>query len=1050
MSISALAVRRAVTFTMAFLVIIGFGLYSLSRLQLDLYPDITLPTVVVITNYTGASPEDIETLVTRPLEGAVASVKDVEEIRSTSKQGISLVEVKFDWGKDMDVAETDVRRKLEMIEAALPEDVDDSIVFAFDPSLQPVVMLNVTGPYPLDELRRIAENDLEPKIARLPGIASAEVAGGLEREVHVELDPTKIAAFGLDVTNVIGAVYRENTQVPGGALEQGTLDFTIQTEGKYAKVEEVGEVVVGMKTTDTGPVPIRLKEVAQVTDSFYESQRILEVDDQPTVWMLIRKQSGANTVKAAEGVIEALPELSRSVAADLEFKIIFNQADFINQSLGNLSSTGMMGIGITFVVLLLLLRNLRSALIVASAIPLSVVATFSVMDLANMTLNSLSMAGLALAIGMLVDNAIVVLENIFRLRQEGMNAWDAAIHGAKGVSLAVTASTLTTVAVFVPVLFVPGIAGVLFEDMSVTICFSLLVSLIVALTFVPLAASRLLGSARGTQLMKQAAAADPFARLQTRYGKVLDWVLVHRWITGVGLVGALLGTGALAVLLPTEFVAKDDQSLLFVTVETPIGNNLQQTYKVVKEAETHVKAVVPEETRKLVALDVGVGKGFVAIFSKGVHAGLLRVPLVSPSERSLSQAQLEERVRHELRQMPGIKPTVSMPFNMMGDGDIAVEIRGHDLDMSRSVGLDLAQRLRAMPDLAEVTFSMDDQKPEVRVTFDRTKMAELGISTAAVGNVISTYFMGRTAGRYAEGGDEFDIVVRYAKPHRLDVEELRRMPVATPGGQVVPLANIAKVEVGLGPVDITRLDQERITTIKLYLKDDWTDPQGKSHAKDLGGTIGRVDDLLKTYTWPRGFSYVIGGTAEDFLTSFRYLGWALLVSVVLVYVVMASQFESFRQPFIIIFAVPLAAIGVVLMFTLTRSTMNISSLVGVIMLVGIVVNNGIVMIDAANQLRDEGKERLEAIAIAARIRLRPIILTSATTVLAMLPLALEIGEGAAAWSGMAKAVIGGLTVSMLLTLFVIPVMYTLFGSKKQEVKARERISRTSLAGEPPG
>ncbi|HQB46434.1 MAG TPA: efflux RND transporter permease subunit, partial [Polyangiaceae bacterium] len=339
MNLSDLAVRRGVTFTMVFLVIVGFGLFSLSRLQLDLYPDITLPSVVVITNYTGASPEDIETLVTRPIEGAVAAVKDVEEIRSTSKQGVSLVEVKFDWGKDMDQAETDVRRKLEMIEALLPQDADDSIVFAFDPSLQPVVMLMVTGPYPLDELRRIAENDLEPRIARLPGIASAEVAGGLEREVHVELDPTKIAAFGLDVNNVIGAVYRENSQIPGGALEQGTLDFTIQTEGKYSNVEQIGEVVVGMKPTDTGPVPIRLKEVARVVDTFYESQRVLEVDGEPTVWLLVRKQSGANTVRAAEGVIEALPNLSRSVAAELNFKVIFNQADFINESLGNLSST---------------------------------------------------------------------------------------------------------------------------------------------------------------------------------------------------------------------------------------------------------------------------------------------------------------------------------------------------------------------------------------------------------------------------------------------------------------------------------------------------------------------------------------------------------------------------------------------------------------------------------------------------------------------------------------------------------------------------------------
>ncbi|HOT12476.1 MAG TPA: efflux RND transporter permease subunit, partial [Polyangiaceae bacterium] len=1011
MNLSDLAVRRGVTFTMVFLVIVGFGLFSLSRLQLDLYPDITLPSVVVITNYTGASPEDIETLVTRPIEGAVAAVKDVEEIRSTSKQGVSLVEVKFDWGKDMDQAETDVRRKLEMIEALLPQDADDSIVFAFDPSLQPVVMLMVTGPYPLDELRRIAENDLEPRIARLPGIASAEVAGGLEREVHVELDPTKIAAFGLDVNNVIGAVYRENSQIPGGALEQGTLDFTIQTEGKYSNVEQIGEVVVGMKPTDTGPVPIRLKEVARVVDTFYESQRVLEVDGEPTVWLLVRKQSGANTVRAAEGVIEALPNLSRSVAAELNFKVIFNQADFINESLGNLSSTGLLGVGITFLVLLVFLRNMRSSLIVASAIPLSVVATFSIMDRANMTLNTLSMAGLALAIGMLVDNAIVVLENIFRLRQEGMNAWDAAIHGAKGVSLAVTASTLTTVAVFVPVLFVPGIAGVLFQDMSITICFSLMVSLVVALTFIPLASSRLLGTERATRLLEKAAKNDPLRRVQHHYGRALDWVLAHRWVTLVGLVGALAITALLAAAMPTEFVPKDDQSLLFVTIETPIGNNLQQTYKMVKEAEEHVKKIIPEDARKLVALDVGVGKGFVSIFSKGVHAGLLRVPLVKPDQRTKSQAQYEAEVREDLRGIPGIKPTVSMPFNLMGDGDIAVEIRGHDLDMSRNLGLDLVEKLKTMPDLAEVVFSMDDQKPEVRVRFDRLKMAELGISAAAVGNVISTYFMGRTAGRYAEGGDEYDIVVRYAKAHRRDVDELRKMPIATPSGQVVPLDNIASVDIGLGPVDITRLDQERITTLKIYLHDDWVDSKGKNQKKDLGGTIGRVDEYLKNYPWPPGFSYEIGGSAEDFLTSFRYLGWALLVSVLLVYIVMASQFESFRQPFIIIFAVPLAAIGVVLMFTVTRSVMNISSLVGVIMLAGIVVNNGIVMIDAANQLRDEGKGRLEAIAIASRIRLRPIILTSATTVLAMLPLALGIGEGAAAWSGMAKAVIGGLTVS---------------------------------------
>lgn len=1049
MNVSETAVRRGVTFTMAFLMIVGFGLYSLSRLQLDLYPDVSLPTVVVITNYTGASPEDIETLVTRPIEGAVASAKDAEEIRSTSKQGVSVVEVKFDWGKDMDIAETDVRRKLELIERMLPEDADDSIVFAFDPSLQPIVMMMVTGPYPLDELRRIAENDLEPKLARLPGIASAEVAGGLEREIHVELAPTKLAAFGLDVNRVVGAVYRENTQVPGGSMEQGRLDFTIQTQGKYQTVEEIGEVVVGMKNTDRGPVPIRLKEVAKVKDDFYESTRILEVDDQPAVWMLVRKQSGANTVRAAEAVMDALPQLERSAAADLDFKIIFNQADFINQSLGNLSTTGLFGIGITFVVLLLFLRNVRSALIVATAIPISVVATFGVMDQADMTLNTLSMAGLALSIGMLVDNAIVVLENIFRLREQGLDAWEASIRGARTVGTAVTASTLTTVSVFVPVLFVPGIAGVLFQDMSITICFSLAVSLTVALTFIPLSASRLFGSARSAEKLAEQSKEGSFRGLGHAYAKWLSWVLRRRWVVAVALVAALAGTATLAVALPTEFVSKDDQSIVFVTVETPIGNNLQHTYKVMKEVEERVKAVIPEHERRLVALDVGVGKGFVSMFSKGVHAGIIRVPLVSVDEREHSQAELEDMVRRELKKIPGIKTTVAMPFDVMGaEGDILVELRGHDLGTSRKVGLELADKLRAFPEMAEVNFSMEDQKPEVRVRFERTKMAALGLSTAEVSNAISTYFMGQLAGRYAEGGDEYDIVVRYAKEHRLDVDELRKMPVATPSGTAVPLANIANIEIGLGPVDISRSDQERITKLTLYLHDEYKDASGSTKSKDLGGAISRVDDLLQSYPWPAGFTYTIGGTAEDFLTSFRYLGLALLVSIFLVYMVMASQFESFRQPFIIIFTVPLAAIGVILMFTLTRSVMNISALVGVIMLVGIVVNNGIVMIDAANQLREKGEARLEAICQAAQMRMRPILMTSTTTILAMVPLALEIGEGSAGWAGMAKAVIGGLVASTFLTLFVVPTMYTLFAQKHYSV-AKERISRASGSIPPP-
>jgi HAE1 family hydrophobic/amphiphilic exporter-1 len=1032
MNIPGLSVRRGVTFAMIYLIVVGFGLFSLSRLALDLYPDISFPTVVVLTQYTGASPEDIETLVTRPVESGVTSAKGVKEIHSTSKQGVSYVEVRFEWGEDMDQAETEVRRKLDLVKSQLPEDAQDPLVFAFDPSMQPIMFMMVSGPYPLDELRRISVEDVEPRLARLPGIASAETAGGLEREIHVELDPVKVAAHSLNVNQVIQAVYAENTQLPGGSIQQGSLDFTIQTNGKYNSVAEIGEVVVGNTTSLGEPVPVRLKDVAHIEDAFYEAERVLEVDREPAVWLMVRKQSGANTVRSAEAVMRALPEIKRAAAADIEFKTIFNQADFINQSLGNLSSTGLVGVGITFLVLLMFLRHMRSAAIVATAIPISVIATFGVMDQAKMTLNVLSMAGLALAIGMLVDNAIVVLENIFRLREQGRGSWAAASEGASSVGTAVTASTLTTISVFVPVLFVPGIAGVLFRDMAVTICFSLAVSLVVALTFIPLAASRLLGSASAQRSLARARAKQRFFdAFREWYGRRLDWLLAgRRWMVGAALVVLLAGTAGLATALPTEFVTQDDQSMLFVSVETAIGNNIQQTKRLMDEVVAEIEKTVRPEERRMIATDTGVGRGFVAIFAKGVHSGVVRVPLVPVSQRQRSQAEIESALRVALKRIPGVKATVGMPFNMMGSGsDIEVQILGHDLEASRAVGLELRDKLLTLPDMAEVNFSMEDQKPEVRVQYDRRKLAELGISAAAVSNAISAYFMGKIAGRYAEGGDEYDILVRYAREYRLDVDQLRRLPISTLGKGTVPLANLAKIEVGLGPVDITRLDQGRYTKLDCTLHPKFRDARGTEHRKDLGASIAQVTRMLDAYPWPKDFSYHIGGTAEDFRTSFQRLGIALLVSVLLVYMVMASQFESFRQPFIILFTVPLAAIGVVLMFTLTRSNVDMSALIGTIMLVGIAVNNGIIMVDAANQLRQEGLGRTEAIAQAARIRLRPVLMTSMTTILAMVPLALEIGEGSAGWGGMAKAVIGGLVVATLLTLFVVPTMYTVFERK---------------------
>jgi HAE1 family hydrophobic/amphiphilic exporter-1 len=1031
MNLSTLSVRYAVTTSMFYLIAVGFGTFGLMRLPLDLFPDITFPVVVAITTYTGSSPEDMETLVTRPVEGALAAVKDVEEIGSSSKQGISIVTAKFDWGKDMEQAETDVRRSLEFVEGILPEDADPPLVFAFDPSMQPVVMMVLTGPYPLDELRRIAVKEVQPRIERLPGIASAEVAGGLEREIQVILDPIKVAAFGLDANAVIGAVYQGNMQTPGGSLEQGQLDFTIQTLGKYAKVSDIAEVVVGARQTAKGPVPLLLREVATVQDTFNESQRVLEVNGIPTVFLLVRKQSGANSVRAAETVVAALPEIKKATAAQIEFHQIFNQADYINAALGNLSSTGLIGVFIAFLTLLFFLRDVRSSLIVALAIPVSVITTFWVMDTAGMTLNILSMAGLALSIGMLVDNSIVVLENIYRLRGEGLSAWEASIQGARGVSMAVTASTLTTMAVFLPVLYVPGIAGVMFKDMAVTICFSLGASLLVSLTLVPLGASRLLGTKRATIVLARAYDADPLKPVRGPYQRALTWVLAHRWSAVAGVGGLILLVIVMAAtILATDFMHEDDNSMVVVQFETAVGNNVQTAAEIMRELGEIVEKTIRPEERKLVATDVGVGKGFVAMFAKGPHAGMIRVPLVQPDKREREQRDIEAALREAVKAVPGVTVNIGQEMNMFGgQGDLEIQLRGHDLDVSRQVGLSLKEQLQAMPEVATVVFSMQDQKPEVQIELDRPKLAALGLSSAAVGNAVTAAFMGRVAGRFADGGDEYDILVRYAKEHRSDTEEIKKMPIVTMTSDAVPLANIADIGITLAPADITRLDQARVTRLNVTLKPTWTDADGDSHIKDMGASIGRIAEILKSFDWPEEFTYHIGGTAEDFQASFRYLGLALLISIFLVYMVMASQFESFREPFIIMFTVPLAAIGVVPIFALTGSSMDMAALLGGIMLVGIVVNNGIVMVDAANQLRAKYPGRKEAVLAAAQQRMRPVLLTALTTILSMVPLALEIGEGAAGWGGLAKAIIGGLSVAAFLTLFFVPVVYSVFAPK---------------------
>ncbi|MBN2528641.1 MAG: efflux RND transporter permease subunit [Deltaproteobacteria bacterium] len=1033
MSLSTLSVRRGVTFGMLFLLIFLFGVYSLSRLQLDLYPEMTFPAVLIMTNYTGASPEDVENLVTRPIEEGVATVKGIEKISSQSKQGASIVTVEFGWDKDMDQAETDVRRKMDMV-TQLPDDATVPIIVAMDPAMQPVVMLTVNGEYSLVKLKELAENNVCERIERLDGVAACDAMGGMDREIRVSLRPDSLAAYGVDVQTIMTAIGMGNIQEPGGAIDQGTRSFNIQTTGKYQSVEEVKNVVIAQRMTQAGKSsPLYLHQVADVMDMFSEETQTIEVDGRPSVWIIVRKQSGFNTVKAADATMAEIARIRVERGDSLSFGVLFNQADFINASIGNLSTTAFMAIGISFLVLLFFLRNLRSALIVSTAIPLSVVATFAVMNQMKMTLNVISMAGLALSVGMLVDNAIVVLDNVFRHRQQGMPIREAAVQGAREVSMAVTASTLTTVAVFLPILFVPGIAGVIFKDMAVTICFALSVSLIVAISFIPLAASRLLAFKKKNGKSERK---DATRRIEGPYGRFLAHALSRRWIVMLGL-GALIGTTAMvATTMPTDFMARNDHSMVFAKIKAPVGSNLEETTRYTHEAVAAVEEAIVLKDRKLIAAEIGTGDGFTALFSEGVHSATLRIPLSSVSARDTSQAEYEARLREQLSEIPDLEFSVEQPNPTGGSGDMEINIRGHDLDELRRVGRELTDMLAALPEMAQVDFSFSDPTPQVNVVFERDKMARMGISTAAVGSAVATFFLGKTAAFFSDGDNEYKIYVRFEKRYRQDVRELERMPVPTPAGKTVPLWNIASITFGPGPVTISRKNQQRMVTIACSLKDTYIGKDGKPHGKDLGASIARVQKRLNAYNWPDEMGFEVGGTAEDFIESFIALGFALMVSVLLVYMVMASQFESFREPFIILFTVPLALIGVVLIFSITGNNLDVSALIGVIMLVGIVVNNGIVMVDAANQRRNDGLDRKAAVVSAAQTRLRPVLMTSFTTICSMIPLAMGIGEGSESWKGMAQSVVGGMSTATLLTLVVVPTFYTFFARKKAKASAR--------------
>jgi HAE1 family hydrophobic/amphiphilic exporter-1 len=1038
MKITQVSIKRGVTFYMIYLIAVGFGLFSLLRLNLDLYPDMQFPMLAIITQYTGVGPFDIETVITRPIEETISAVENVNKVSSTSTQGFSLVMLEFDWGTDMDQAEIDVRNNLEYIKDVLPDDISQPMVFAFDPSQQPILYLSVSSDlHGQAELRRISEQDIEPRIERIQGVAASFTTGGMQREIKVLANPGRLRAHNISIQQLVNALQMNNLQLPSGWIESKQQEFTIQTVGEYRSIEQIENTAVAM----AGPAVVRIKDVANVVDGFAEQRQRVWNNNKPAVMLMVQKQSDANTVTVCRDVVNQLPAIEKTLPTGVKLEVIIDFSEFITKSMSNLGNTAWQAIALTLLVLLFFLRNLRSSIIVAVSIPVSMILTFAVMDQAGLTLNVISMAGLALAIGMLVDNSIVVLESIFRKHEEGEAPRVAALDGASEVAMAITASTLTTLAVFIPVLFVPGLAGELFNDMVVTIVFSLTVSLIVALSLIPLLASRFLMLTR--KLSKENIFSQLFRKLEHRitnwldklqnyYSVALNWSLNNRKTVVFAVLGLFILSVIVVSMMGGEFLPENDMGYIAIAADRSPGTSLDEMEKSMHELNQIIFDNTPEV--EMIYTNFGQGEGIAALFSaRNSSEGDITVKLKSLSERDRNMFEIQDALREKFNKLPDVYARFEDRGQtaMMGTGaDIVVEIFGHDLDIAEILARQIAEKVKLIKGIVDVETSVKESAPELQINIDRQRVADLGLSTTQIGQTVSTSILGTVATQFRDQGDEFDIRVQLDKEARTNKEDIDNILIMTPRGEQIPLRAVAEVVYTKAPKEINREDQERMVTVSMGISN-----------RSLSSVTKDVQSAIRQVSLPNDFRTEIGGTAEEQQESFMYLGIAFIVAIFLTYMVMASQFESFLDPFIIIFTIPMSFIGVALALIITGTSLSVMALVGMVMLVGIVVNNGIVLVDYINQLRERGHELFEAIKLGGKIRMRPVLMTALTTILAMLPLALGLGESGESWAPMARAVMGGLTIATVLTLIVIPVIYAVVEilAGKLNIKREERF-----------
>ena len=1038
MSLYSSSVKRPVTTILIFVAVVILGLFSLQKLPIDLYPDVDTNTIMVMTSYNGASANDIEQNLTRPLENVLNSVEHLKHITSNSRENISIITLEFEYGYDIDVLTNDVRDKLDMVSSRLPDDAENPIIFKFSSDMIPICLLSAQASESMPGLYKILDENVANPLARVDGVGSVSISGAPKREIHVYVDPIKIEAYNISVETISALIGAENRNIPGGTFDIGSETYSLRVQGEFSDPQQLRGLVVG----SNGGAVVHLSDVARIDDSVEERAQETFNNGVKGAMIIIQKQAGANSVEISNLVKKNLPQIQKNLPADVKLDYIVDTSDNIRNTISSLVETVLYALLFVVIVVFFFLGRWRATVIIVITIPISLIASFIYLYATGNTLNIVSLSSLSISIGMVVDDAIVVLENVTTHIERGAEPKQAAIHGTNEVAISVIASTLTLIAVFFPLTLVTGMTGVLFRQLGWMVTIMMIISTTCALSLTPMLCSRMLRLRTTTSKAFQRFY-GPIERILDKIDNGFAWLLTHavrhRWITSALVLGIFVASMFLTKFIGSEFIPTSDNSRLGVSLELPIGSRVELAKDVCERLYKEWTEKYPEI--KVFNYTVGQASSdntFASMQNNGTHIMSMNIRLVDPSERKRGIVEIAALMREDLKQYPELKKALvnvggMRGGSMGGQSTVDFEIYGYDFTATDSVAQQLKRILEGIKGAADINISRSDYQPEYQVDFDREKLAIYGINLSTAANALRNRINGATASYYREDGDEYDIKVMYEPSMRTSIDAIENITLYNARGEAIKLKEVGTVVERFNPPTIERKDRERIITVSTVVQD-----------RPMSEIIADAQPEIDKMDLPQGVTIELSGSYEDQQDAFGDLGMLAALIIILVYIVMAAQFESFTYPAIIMSSIMFAFSGIVLILFITGTNLNIMSMIGSIMLIGIVVKNGIVLIDYITLNRERGMSIRRSVIDGGKSRMRPVLMTSLTTILGMVPMAVGQGEGAEIWRPMGVSVIGGLTFSTILTLLFVPTMYTIFaynGIKRNRKKHYKALAK---------